>query len=315
MTPTPYFDPENENRPYIAVNAVFLDVKEGRQHILLGKRKGVAGQGKYYLPGGHIKMNESIQEACRREVLEECGVHVTVGTCLWIEENYKGPHHITFYYQVTLEHKTDEIVNVEPEKCEGWNWYPLDNPPAPLWVTLGTFIREYTNRERIKRFGGEGDDFIGNAAVALVVRRKDGKKVEMHDDITLNPQDLDVLLQKRSEKTRDKNKAWSCPGGGMNWGERVIDTLIRETAEEIGVEPEVGPLLYIHEQVEPERGKHWIVHMYLTTVDESKVENKEPEKFDDLKWFPLTELPSPLDYGVTDCVDELSRRFHCASTL
>lgn len=217
MPTKPYFDPENENRPYIAVNAVFLDVKDGRQHILLGKRKGVAGQGKYYLPGGHIKMNESIQEACRREVLEECGVHVKVGNCLWVEENYEGPHHITFYHQVELENKNDRIVNVEPEKCEGWNWFSLDNPPSPLWVTLGTFIREYTTRERIKRFGGEGDDFIGNAAVGVIVRRKDGKPLDMTDNMSLKPENLEILLQKRTEKTRDKSTAWSCPGGGMNW--------------------------------------------------------------------------------------------------
>ena len=73
--------------------------------------------------------------------------------------------------------------------------------------------------------------------------------------------------------------------------------------------------MFIYEQVEPERGKQWIVYFYLCTVDDTKVVNREPEKFSDIKWFQLSELPSPLDYGITDCVDELSRRFHSASKL
>ncbi len=39
------FDPENEDRPYVAVNAVIFDHSTGSPRVLLGKRLGVAGYG------------------------------------------------------------------------------------------------------------------------------------------------------------------------------------------------------------------------------------------------------------------------------
>ena len=141
------FDPENENRPYTAVDGVIIKTINGHDHILLGKRKNVAGAGNYYVPGGHIKMNESMADCLIREMKEECGVDIIPGKCLWIEENFEGPHHITMYYEAKLKDATQEPTNMEPDKCEGWEWYPVDNPPKPLWVTLGAFLKNYTKGE------------------------------------------------------------------------------------------------------------------------------------------------------------------------
>jgi hypothetical protein len=43
------FDKKNENRPYVAANAVIFKNIKGKQYLLLGKRKNVAG---------HIKKGE-----------------------------------------------------------------------------------------------------------------------------------------------------------------------------------------------------------------------------------------------------------------
>lgn len=39
---------------------------------------------------------------------------------------------------------------------------------------------------------------------------------------------------------------WALPGGHLEWGEDVRDGLVREIVEELGVVPELGPLLFIH---------------------------------------------------------------------
>jgi len=143
----PTFDPENEDRPYIAVNAVIIKNINGNDHILLGRRKNVAGAGNYYVPGGHIKMEETIPQALIREMKEECNLEVVPGKCVWIEENFEGPHHIIFYYQAQFKNIDLKPVNMQPEKCEGWEWYPVDNPPKPLWVSLEKFLQKYSEGE------------------------------------------------------------------------------------------------------------------------------------------------------------------------
>jgi len=138
------FDKENESRPYLAANAVITKDIDGKKYILLGKRKNIAGAGFYYVPGGHIKMNEKIGDALIREVKEECRLDVKMGKIVWVEENFELLHHVNLYYQVHLIDKNQEPKNLEPNKCEGWQWFPVSNPPKPLWVTLGDFLKTFT---------------------------------------------------------------------------------------------------------------------------------------------------------------------------
>jgi len=139
------FDKENESRPYLAANAVIIKNINGKKHILLGIRKNVAGAGFYYVPGGHVKMGERINDSLVREVKEECGLDVIVENFVWVEENFEGPHHVTLYYQTRLINSNQEPKNMEPHKCEGWQWFPVSNPPKPLWVTLGDFLKTFAS--------------------------------------------------------------------------------------------------------------------------------------------------------------------------
>lgn len=136
------FDHKNEDRPYIAVNAVIIKKINGINHILLGKRKNVAGAGKWYLLGGHIHMNEPYKDALKREVFEETGLDVSVKEPIWIEEKMEDLHHIVIYCKTLLLNPEQEIVNKEPEKCEEWKWFPISKLPDPIWgKSLEKFIR------------------------------------------------------------------------------------------------------------------------------------------------------------------------------
>lgn len=61
-------------RPVVAVGA--LVVKEGL--ILLARRGKEPDVGKWSLPGGVVRTGESLKEAVKRELKEECGVEVEV---------------------------------------------------------------------------------------------------------------------------------------------------------------------------------------------------------------------------------------------
>ena len=57
-------------------------VHDDRHRLLVVCRANEPGRGLWSIPGGRVERDEDDLEAVRREVLEETGLHVTVG--LWI---------------------------------------------------------------------------------------------------------------------------------------------------------------------------------------------------------------------------------------
>lgn len=57
--------------PLLAVDCVAFDAK-GR--LLLIRRANPPFQGQYALPGGFVDVGETVEDACRRELMEETGV-------------------------------------------------------------------------------------------------------------------------------------------------------------------------------------------------------------------------------------------------
>ena len=71
--------PEEPSREYpraptATAGAVVI---RGRQ-VLLVKRAHEPGKGEWSIPGGRIEPGETIHDAARREVLEECGIEIEV---------------------------------------------------------------------------------------------------------------------------------------------------------------------------------------------------------------------------------------------
>jgi len=65
-------------QPIIGVGAVVI--AQGR--IVLVKRAHDPLKGEWNLPGGGVELGETLQEACSREVLEETGLEVRVGSVI-----------------------------------------------------------------------------------------------------------------------------------------------------------------------------------------------------------------------------------------
>lgn len=57
--------------PLLAADCVVMDAK-GR--VLLIRRGHPPFKGKYALPGGFVEVGETVEDACRRELMEETGV-------------------------------------------------------------------------------------------------------------------------------------------------------------------------------------------------------------------------------------------------
>ncbi len=109
--------------------AVIVNNDQGK--ILLGKRKNAYKSGLYGLPGGRIEGKEKALMAAKRELWEETRLKAQslkyVGV---VKEWQDGYTFIHFIYLCTQWE--GEIKLTEPEKCQSWTWFALNNLPKGI---------------------------------------------------------------------------------------------------------------------------------------------------------------------------------------
>ena len=130
-----------ENEKIVKVGIGIMVMKDGK--VLLGKRKGKHGAGEYAFPGGHFEYMESITDSIKREVMEETGMEIQNIKFLRLFnlKTYAPKHYIDI--GLIADWKSGEPQTLEPEKCEGWDWYDPNNLPTPLFATTDTYIEAF----------------------------------------------------------------------------------------------------------------------------------------------------------------------------
>ncbi len=130
---------EPEKRPMVGIGVMVI--KDGK--ILLGKRKNSHGAGNYAFPGGSLEYMESFEHCATRELEEEVGI--AIGNIRFLRilnlKDYSPKHFIDL--ALLADWKGGEPTVKEPEKCEAWGWYDIDNLPAPLFGGIPSAIEAY----------------------------------------------------------------------------------------------------------------------------------------------------------------------------
>lgn len=134
--------------PRVGVGVILIK----NETILLGKRKNSHGAATWAPPGGHLEFGESWQDCAKREVLEETGIQISnilfyaVTNDIFIQEN---KHYLTLF--MITETFTDEPKIMEPEKCEFWSWFSINELPENLFLPLKNLIVQKSNfKETLK---------------------------------------------------------------------------------------------------------------------------------------------------------------------
>jgi mutator protein MutT len=132
----------------------------------------------------------------------------------------------------------------------------------------------------------KGTDYIGVGCGALIINEKE-----------------EALLLKRGGATRNNAGYWSQPGGTVEFGETVDEAIIREIKEELNVDIELIRYLNYTDHIIPHEKQHWVAIAYLAKIVGGELKNMEPDKHEEIKWFPITEMPELLAATTVNSVE------------
>lgn len=125
-------------KPRVGVGVVVIKDRK----VLLGKRKNAHGAGEWSFAGGHLEFGEDVEECALRELAEETGLKaLSIQMGPWvnniIEEN---KHYVTLF--VFVDQFEGDLQLLEPDKCEGWEWFDRNSLPSPLFTPIRSLLKK-----------------------------------------------------------------------------------------------------------------------------------------------------------------------------
>lgn len=117
-------------RPGVGIGVI---IQNAKGEILVGKRKG--SHSPYYsIPGGHLELGETFEEAAIKEVKEETGLTLFHPKVIGVTNNLRTYAMENKHYVSVILLATDfegEARVMEPNKCESWFWSLPSDIPKP----------------------------------------------------------------------------------------------------------------------------------------------------------------------------------------
>jgi 8-oxo-dGTP diphosphatase len=121
---------------------VVLIEREG--HVLLGKRRGGFGEGKWGLPQGYVEFDEDFLTAAIREVKEETGLDVEIRSILNVVSNLLSPSLHTLAIILLADVVGGELC--AGDDLETLEWVPFAGPlPEMAFEADQRIIERYEN--------------------------------------------------------------------------------------------------------------------------------------------------------------------------
>lgn len=128
------------NAPLVAFDLI---VEDERGTVLLGLRSNPPAKGFWFVPGGRIRKNESLDAAFSRISVDELGVHLARTQCQFMnvyehnyETNFAGTPGATTHYVVLAYRAVVERKSLRPpiHQHSHYRWMTVDELLADLQV-------------------------------------------------------------------------------------------------------------------------------------------------------------------------------------
>ncbi|MBC8077350.1 MAG: NUDIX hydrolase [Chloroflexales bacterium] len=145
------YDASRYERPSVTVDVVIFTLKERELHVLLVKRGHWPYEGYWAIPGGFVNMDESLDQAARRELEEETGVRD-----VYLEQLYtfgdvgRDPRtRVISIAYIALIRADTQRLRVSDESSDV-GWFPVSALPGSLAFDHERILTFALNRLRSK---------------------------------------------------------------------------------------------------------------------------------------------------------------------
>ncbi len=119
---------EYPNHPIVGVGAIIIKGEE----VLLARRGKEPGYGKWSIPGGAVKLGETLEEAVVREVCEEVNLSVKVGEVVEVLERiFRDPEGRVQYHYVLVDFLCEHLSGEGKPSSDALEvqWVPVSEIP------------------------------------------------------------------------------------------------------------------------------------------------------------------------------------------
>ena len=138
--------------------------------------------------------------------------------------------------------------------------------PRSAWVLIKDVARHLLRRPVL--------------AIAAACRTRDGR----------------FLLVRRADTGE-----WALPGGTLEWGETLRESVVREIAEEAGVmECELGRLVGVYSRPDRDHRFHGVTVVVECAIGEPSRPPDNPLEIQEVRLFRSDELPARMAFGMQD---------------
>jgi len=134
------------------VAAHLLLIKEDK--ILLLRRFNTGYEdGNYSVVAGHLDGDEDVKSAMIREAMEEAGIEIIPSNIHIVGVMHRKSEVERIDFFLVADSWNNEIVNMEPEKCDDLSWFQIDNLPSNTIPYIKRAIENYLSGVHFDTYG------------------------------------------------------------------------------------------------------------------------------------------------------------------
>ena len=145
------YNPARYDRPSVTVDLVIFTLQNRELNVLLVKRKNWPFEGRWALPGGFAGMDETLDQAARRELEEETGIRdIYLEQLYTFSDPQRDPRtRVISVAYIALVQADKQPLRVSDESTDV-RWFPVRRLPGPLAFDHDTILATGMDRLRSK---------------------------------------------------------------------------------------------------------------------------------------------------------------------